>query len=94
MTKNKTQFQEKPIMRPHFALWISAPFSIEIKPISAGNSAVTVGGITNILQYETEKMTFAYKGGTLSVLGSQLVCKSYQNGYIEVCGKVKNLELR
>ena len=94
MTKNKTKTKEKPIVHHRFSHMIHTPFSIEIKPVSAGNFVVTVGGVTSILLYETEKMTFAYQGGALSVLGSKLVCRSYQNGYIEVRGKVENIELR
>ena len=69
-------------------------FSMEIKSLREGKYAVIIGEVCKILRYDVEEMTFRCPGCIVSVEGEKLLCKSYQNGYVEVTGKVLSIQLR
>ena len=73
---------------------IETNFLVEMNKKMGGAYSVLIGGVRRILEYKSEEMTFSCQGSVVSILGECLVCETYQNGYIEVRGKVNSLLLR
>ena len=71
-----------------------SPFSMEINRLKDGKYAVVIGEVCKILRYDQTEMTFRCHSCIVSVEGEKLLCKSYQNGYVEVTGKVLSIQLR
>lgn len=91
--KRKAERESKGVLQPVFR-FIETPFSVEIKSFASGEYACIVGGVRQILLYETEEMSFSCGSFALSVTGKKLQCNTYQNGYIQVVGYIENIRLR
>ena len=73
---------------------IRQPFSIELRAVSSEEHIVVLGGVAKIMNYKDDDMTFKCGSSIVSFLGKNLQCESFQNGYIEIRGKIENINLR
>ena len=73
---------------------IKQPFSIEMRAIFGNEYIVILGGVTKIMSYKDNDMTFKCCSCIVSFLGEKLHCRSFQNGYIEIKGEIENINLR
>ena len=94
MTKNISSKEKISPLKLPLMRRIETEFCVEMSRKVDGAYVVLIGGVHRILEYKSDEMTFSCKGAVVSVLGEFLICESFQNGYIEVRGKVNSLLLR
>jgi hypothetical protein len=70
---------------------IPRAFHLEAERLGDGKMLVILGGVKGIVRYGTENLSFDIGESELSLVGSEILCRTFSSGVVEVRGKLSSI---